>query len=318
MGNLHQLFNLAEKIGERTSELRRISGHLEKHLTHIADPVPFELDCGCKILHLSERTHVMGVLNVTPDSFFDGGLYFEHERALERAFKMVEDGADLIDVGGESTRPGADPVDTSEEIRRVISVIEGLRGKISVPISIDTKKAEVAEAAIQAGAHVVNDISALRFDPRMALVVVNYGVPVILMHMKGTPKDMQINPEYTDLIGEIYDYLDRRIQGALKEGIPLEKIVVDPGIGFGKKWKDNFVILERLKEFQGLGCPLLVGVSRKSFIGWALNLPEEERLMGTAAAVAASILQGAHIVRVHDVKEIVQVARIVNRIKTHE
>lgn len=290
---------------------------MAENLINVAEPVPFELDCGCKILHLSERTHVMGILNVTPDSFFDGGLYFEHEHALERAFEMVEDGADLIDVGGESTRPGADPVDTSEEIRRVISVIEGLQGKISVPISIDTKKAEVAEAAIQAGAHVVNDISALRFDPRMASVVVNYGVPVVLMHMKGNPKDMQKNPEYTDLIGEIYDYLDRRIQDALKEGIPLEKIIVDPGIGFGKKWKDNFVILERLKEFQRLGCPLLVGVSRKSFIGRALNLPEEERLMGTAAAVAASILQGVHIVRVHDVKEVVQVARIVDRIKTH-
>lgn len=284
-------------------------------LQRLTKPSLFDLDCGCKTLHLSERTHVMGVLNVTPDSFFDGGRYFDGDCALKRALEMVEEGADLIDVGGESTRPGADEVNASEEIKRVIPIIEKLQGKISVPISIDTRKSEVAEAAIQAGAHIVNDISSLQFDPRMVSVVVKFGVPVVVMHMTGSPKDMQKNPKYDDLIGEIYDYLDHRIQMASEAGIPREKIIVDPGIGFGKKWADNFIILRRLREFRELGCPLLIGVSRKSFIGWALDLPEDERLMGTAAAVAASVLKGVHIVRVHDVKEMVQVVRIVDCIK---
>ncbi len=279
------------------------------------EPVSFVLDCGSKKLYLSERTHVMGVLNVTPDSFFDGGRYFDPDRAFERALEIEEEGADLIDIGGESTRPGSDPVEISEEMRRVIPLIEKLNGKISIPISIDTKKSEVAEAALQAGASIVNDVSGLRSDPEMISVVAKHKVPVVIMHMKGTPKNMQNNPSYEDLIGEIYDYLTGTIQMAVKGGIPKEKIIVDPGMGFGKKWEDNFVILGRLKTFQSLMCPILVGVSRKSFIGWALGLPEEKRLMGTAGAVAASVMNGAHIVRVHDVKEMVQVVRIVDRIK---
>lgn len=275
----------------------------------------FVLDCGSKKLRLSDRTHVMGVLNVTPDSFFDGGKYFDPDRAFERALEIEQEGADLIDIGGESTRPGSDPVEISEEMRRVIPLIERLNGKISIPISIDTKKSEVAEAALQAGASIVNDVSGLRSDPEMISVVAKHNVPVVVMHMKGTPKTMQNNPIYKDLIGEIYSYLDETIQIAVKGGIPKEKIIVDPGIGFGKKWEDNFVILGHLKKFQSLMCPVLVGVSRKSFIGWALDLPEEKRLMGTAGAVAASVMNGAHIVRVHDVKEMVQVVRIVDRIK---
>lgn len=289
---------------------------MEENKEYITQLRSFDLDCGCKTLHLSERTHVMGVLNVTPDSFYDGGRYFNRDRAVEKVLEMVEEGADIIDVGGESTRPGADPVDVSEEMRRVIPVIERLRGKMRVPISIDTRRSEVAEAAIRAGASIVNDVTGLRFDRKMTEVVAKFGVPVVVMHMKGSPKDMQKNPEYDDLIGEIYEYFDQSIQMALRAGISRGKIVVDPGIGFGKKWEDNFVVLKHLKVFQDLDCPLLVGVSRKSFIGWALDLAEGERLMGTAAAVAASVLQGVHIVRVHDVKEMVQVVRIVDRVKS--
>ena len=278
----------------------------------------FVLDCGSRKLHLSDKTHVMGVLNVTPDSFFDGGKYFDPDRAFERALEIEQEGADLIDIGGESTRPGSDPVEISEEMRRVIPLIEKLKGKISIPISIDTKKSEVAEAALQAGASIVNDVSAFRADPEMISVVAKYNVPVVIMHMKGTPKTMQNNPTYEDIIGEIYRYLDETIQMAVERGISKNKIIIDPGIGFGKKWEDNFVILGCLKEFQNLMCPILVGVSRKSFIGWALDLPEEKRLMGTAGAVAASVMNGANIVRVHDVKEIVQVVRIVDRIKNNQ
>jgi len=287
----------------------------ERDVEGMKKKTPFLLDCGFKKLDLSERTHVMGILNVTPDSFYDGGQYFDSSRAVERVYQMVEEGADLIDIGGESTRPGADPLSTSEEMQRVLPVIEKLQGKISVPVSIDTRKSEVAEAALQAGAHLVNDISGLRFDPKMASTVARYRVPVVLMHIKGSPKDMQKKPEYKDLIGEIYDYLNQSIRKALDAGIPKENIVVDPGIGFGKKWEDNCTILKHLNKFQRLGCPLLIGVSRKSFIGWALGLPEEDRLIGTAAAVAISILRGANIVRVHDVKEMVQVARIADKIK---
>lgn len=275
-----------------------------------------ELDCRGKKLYLSERTHVMGILNVTPDSFFDGLCYFDCKRAVKRAFEMVEEGADIIDVGGESTRPGADSVNVAVEMERVIPVIERLSEKIPVPISIDTRKSEVAEAAIRAGAHIINDISGLRFDPSMASVAARFNVPVVIMHIKGDPKSMQRDTKYRDLIGEIYNYLKEGIQIATKAGISKQKIIVDPGIGFGKKWKDNFIILKRLKEFQSLGCPLLIGVSRKSFIGRALDLPEKDRIMGTAAAVTASVLRGVNIVRVHDVKEMVQVVRIADLIKT--
>lgn len=280
-----------------------------------AQIVEYNLECGDKILHLSNRTHIMGILNITPDSFSDGGLYFQQDRAIARAMEMVEEGADIIDIGGESSRPYADAVDEDEEMRRVIPVIEKLFGEISVPISIDTTKAAVAEAAIQAGAQIVNDISALHFDPHMATIVAKYRSGVILMHMKGSPRDMQNNPEYADIIGEIVEYLNQSILMALQAGISQDKIIVDPGIGFGKNWLDNFLIINRLNEFQVLNRPLLIGVSRKSFIGKALGLPEEERIMGTAAAIAASILMGVHIVRVHDVKDMAQVVNIADRIK---
>lgn len=274
----------------------------------------YSLDCGITTLHLSERTHVMGILNITPDSFSDGGEYFEQDRAVDRAIKIEKEGADIIDIGGESTRPGSDSVSIEDEIKRVVPVIEKMQGKVKIPISIDTTKSEVAAAALQAGAHIVNDISGMQFDNNMASVVKRYDVPVILMHIKGTPKNMQVDPNYEDLMGEIKLYLKKCKEMAVSKDIDPQKIILDPGIGFGKKWTDNYIIIRKLKELRDLNSPLLVGVSRKSFIGKALNNSEKHRLMGTAAAVTAAILEGAHIVRVHDVKDMLQVSRIADRL----
>lgn len=264
----------------------------------------------------SKRTYIMGILNITPDSFSDGGLYFNKESAVEHAIRMEEEGADIIDIGGESTRPGAEPISTEEEIRRVVPVIEALEKKIKVPISIDTYKAGVAEKALSAGADIVNDISGLRFDPDMPGVVVRYQVPVVIMHIKGTPRDMQVNPTYKALIPEIMDYFREGIEIAKKAGVSEEKIIIDPGIGFGKTVEHNLEIIRRLNEFTGFERPILLGPSRKSFIGKILgDLPVTERLEGTASAVAIGIFSGANIIRVHNVKEMVRVARIADAIK---
>ncbi len=268
---------------------------------------------GNKEFDFSKRTYVMGILNVTPDSFSDGGRYFSLDSAIEHAMKMVEDGADIIDVGGESTRPGSEPVPLEEELRRVIPVIKEIVKRVDVPVSIDTYKSEVARQALDNGASIVNDISGLRFDEKMADVVASYKASVVLMHIKGTPKTMQQNPEYDDVISEIYDYLSGSVEIARRAGI--EQIIVDPGIGFGKRLIDNLEIIRRLREFKSLGYPVLIGVSRKSFIGNILNLPVDQRLEGTAGAVAISVWNGANIVRVHDVKEMVRVVKIVDAIK---
>lgn len=266
-------------------------------------------------LDFSKKTYIMGILNVTPDSFSDGGLYFSEKKAIEHALRLVKEGADIIDVGGESTRPGSEPVSLEEEIRRTIPVIRAVSKEIRVPISIDTYKAEVARRALDAGATMVNDISGLRFDPDMPAVVAEYGVPVVIMHIKGRPKDMQQNPVYEALIPEIMDYLRISIRLAIKFGIKEDMIIIDPGIGFGKTFEHNLEIINNLKEFTLLEKPVAVGVSRKAFIGRILgDLPPQERLEGTAAAVAIAIYNGANIVRVHDVKEIVRVARVVDSI----
>ncbi|MCG0278093.1 MAG: dihydropteroate synthase [Thermanaeromonas sp.] len=256
----------------------------------------------------------MGVLNVTPDSFSDGGLYFDLDRALERAYSMVEAGADIIDVGGESTRPGSDPVPLEEELRRVLPVVERLARELKVPISVDTYKAEVARQALERGATMINDITGLRADPRMPEVVARFGCPVVVMHIKGTPKNMQENPTYEDVVAEVKEYLLEGIRLAVEAGLPREKVIIDPGIGFGKTVDHNLEILRRLKEFKALGQALLVGTSRKSFIGKLLNLPVNERLLGTAATVALSIAGGADIVRVHDVGEMKQVVQMADAI----
>jgi dihydropteroate synthase len=267
-------------------------------------------------LDFSKKTYIMGVLNVTPDSFSDGGLYLDKSAAIRRALQMVEEGADIIDIGGESTRPASEPVAIEEELKRTIPVIETLAKKISIPLSIDTRKSEVARRALDAGASIVNDISGLRFDTQMAKVVSEQKVPVVIMHIKGTPRDMQKNPVYEALIPEIMDYLRSGIGLAVDYGIAEDRIIIDPGIGFGKTTEHNLEIIHNLCEFTLLEKPLLVGPSRKAFTGKVLGgVPPEERLEGTAAAVAISIMNGANIVRVHDVKEMVKVAKVSDAIK---
>jgi dihydropteroate synthase len=274
---------------------------------------------GVKKISFGERTLIMGILNVTPDSFYEGGRFLDAEEALEHGLKLVEEGADIIDIGGESTHPGALPVSAEEEGRRILPVIRGLKNEIDVPISVDTYKAEVAEAAIKAGASMINDISALRFDKKMVKVAVKYDVAISLMHMKGTPRDMQSNPYYEDVMGEIISFLDERIRFALDNGISEDKIVIDPGIGFGKRTgrgiEDNCIILRRLKELKSFKKPILVGTSRKTFIGNICNKPlPEGRLDGSLATVVIAVANGADIVRVHDVKETKSVVAMVDEI----
>lgn len=274
----------------------------------------FQLNLGKKPLDLSSRTHLMGILNVTPDSFSDGWKFLNPREAIKHALTMAEEGADIIDVGGESTRPGAESISLQEELRRVLPVIKEVAKKIDIPVSIDTYKSEVARQALDAGAVMINDISALRFDLKMRKVVSEYDVPVVLMHIKGTPKNMQDNPSYTDVIQEISDYLSESIEMARISGIDEDKIMVDPGIGFGKRVKDNLEILKNLKRLTHLEKPILVGLSRKSFIGKVLDLPTEERLEGGLAALSVAILNGANILRVHDVKKNKRAAQMVDAI----
>lgn len=274
----------------------------------------FPLKCGAKSLDLSSRTHIMGILNVTPDSFSDGGNFYEVEQAVARGIQMAAEGADIIDIGAESTRPGAEPVSTEEELNRLLPVLKQLLRATTVPISVDTYKSAVAEAALKSGAHIINDISGLRFDPRMTEVIARYQAPVVIMHIKGEPKNMQIDPHYEDVMGDIASYLAESIRLAELAGIKKENIIVDPGIGFGKRLEDNYEIIRRLSELKNLGCPILIGPSRKSFLGKVLNLPPAERLEGTMAAVALAIHNGADIVRVHDVTAARRVCQIADMI----
>jgi dihydropteroate synthase len=262
------------------------------------------------------HTLVMGIVNVTPDSFYDGGKRFDAQRATADALEMVDSGAEILDVGGESTRPGAEPVPLEEELRRVLPVVRGLRKNSNVPISIDTYKEAVARAALDAGADIVNDISALRFDPGMAVLVASEKVPVILMHMQGVPRTMQVEPNYRDVVREVQDFLAERIHAAKDAGIPTGRIIVDPGIGFGKTAAHNLALLKDLSSLTSLGQPLLVGISRKAFIGKILNAAgPEERLEGSLAAAVAAALNGANIVRVHDVSETYRALRVADAIR---
>ena len=265
-------------------------------------------------LTFGRRTHVMGVLNVTPDSFSDGGEWMDPDRALRRARTMVRQGADLVDLGGESTRPGARAVSAREEIRRVVPVIERLAAE-QILVSIDTSKAAVAREAFRAGAKILNDVTALRGDRAMAKTAARAGVAVILMHMKGTPRTMQEHPEYGDVVAEILGFFREILKTAWRAGIERDKIILDPGIGFGKLPEHNLEILRRLDEFRCLGRPLAIGTSRKSFIGRALNRRVNDRTSGTAATVAAAILRGADVVRVHDVREMTDVARMTDLLR---
>jgi dihydropteroate synthase len=263
---------------------------------------------------LASRTHIMGILNVTPDSFSDGGKYFDIEQAVTQGLKLAEDGADFIDVGGESTRPGSEPISVEEEIRRVVPVIKDLSKKVGIPISIDTYKSAAAEAALNAGAVIVNDVSAMKYDAKMASVAAKHWASIILMHMKGAPKTMQENPTYDNVTNEVKQFLIERLSAAKNAGI--KQVIVDPGIGFGKKFEHNIQLLRELKSFSSIGYPLLVGPSRKAFLGTILHLPENERIEGTAASVTCAILNGANIIRVHDVKEMKRVAMVADVLKS--
>lgn len=268
------------------------------------------MNCRGKTLTLGDHTHVMGILNVTPDSFSDGGYYLDVQRAVTHAKRMVEEGATLIDIGGESSRPGASPVSLDEELARVLPVIRAIVESVDVLISVDTYKAEVARQALAAGAHLVNDITALCADTAMASIVAKMNAGLILMHMKGTPRTMQKAPQYDDVVSEVQASLQESIRTAEEQGVDPERIIIDPGIGFGKTTAHNLELLKRLAEFQTLNKPLLIGTSRKSFIGNVLGLPISERLEGTAATVCWAIAHGADIVRVHDVKVNVRAARM--------
>ena len=277
-----------------------------------------QLVCGRRALRFGERTLVMGVLNVTPDSFSGDGLLTGPgwlDRVVELGRRMVQEGADLLDVGGESTRPGADPVPLDEELRRVVPAVEALRAAVEVPISVDTTKAEVARRALRAGADLVNDISALRFDPEMARVVAEAGCGVVLMHMKGTPKDMQADPQYEDVVAEVREFLAERLRWAEQQGISRDRVVLDPGFGFGKRPEHNLALVRNLRVFRELGCPVLLGPSRKSTIGVVLGgLPPADRVEGTAAVVALAVAYGVDVVRVHDVRVMARVVRMADAV----
>ncbi len=256
----------------------------------------------------------MGILNVTPDSFYDGGKHNSEEQAIEHAMSLIEEGADIIDVGGESTRPNADPVGTDEEIKRVVPVIEKIRKRSDIMISIDTYKAKVAQEACSAGANIINDISGLTFDKDMAPLAGRLGVYTVIMHIKGTPKDMQKDPYYDDVISEISTFFRAQIDVAKQAGIAEDRIILDPGIGFGKRVEDNLRILKLLGEFKKIGYPLLIGTSMKSFIGFVADSPVEDRSEGTLASIVVSVMNGADILRVHDVKKTRKAAKLVRAI----
>src|SRR5260370_15192505 len=275
----------------------------------------FRLKLNSRTLVLGERTLVMGVLNVTPDSFSDGGKFLQPESAIEQAFAIERAGADLLDIGGESTRPGSVETSASEELDRILPVLEALRGRLKIPISVDTRRASVAELAIRAGAELVNDVSGLRSDPRIAEVAARHRVPVILMHMRGEPRTMQEGGFARDDLKDVMRGLRKSVAAARKAGVRKSQIILDPGIGFGKSFAQNYELVQELPQLTNLGYPLLLAPSPKGFLGATLArggkpAPPEERIWGTAATVTASILHGAHIVRVHDVAEMIQFARV--------
>ena len=314
IGTDKQLHTLCSKLAPQPFGLPALAAELKQILTHATQRPKF-WRIGQRDLSL-ERPLIMGILNVTPDSFSDGSLYSDPQRAIDRALEMAAEGADIIDIGGESTRPGAAPVSSEDELKRLIPVIAGLAGKTSCPISVDTWKSHVAQAAIDSGAAIINDISGFNFDPRMASVAARTSAGVVLMHTRGTPQSMQHDIVYTDLIGEIIHSLQQSLSMADEAGIERERIALDPGIGFGKLAVHNLEILRRLREFTCIGLPLLAGTSRKAFIGKVLNRETGQRTCGTAATVALAVNNGADILRVHDVREMRYVADMAHAITT--
>ncbi len=308
MGTTAQIKKVCAKLKLQPFNLKPLAQKIEETLSNLETPPKRIIDCRGKKLELGKRTLVMGILNVTPDSFSDGGKYNDIDKALQHASKMVADGADIIDIGGESTRPGYQPVPAFVEAERVVPVIERLAKELPVLLSVDTTKAEVARQALEAGAHIINDQWAGQInDGQMFKVAAEYNVPLILMHnQKGT--------EYRDMMLDIIEFLKRAAHQAMAFGLPEEKIIVDPGIGFGKTLEQNLEVMRRLNELKTLGYPILLGTSRKSMIGKVLNLPVDQRLEGTAATVALGIAKGVDIVRVHDVKEIARLCQMTDAI----
>jgi dihydropteroate synthase len=299
-------------------DLQALGQSLRETLKNVSKAY-YSIRCRKKIFTLGKRTFLMGVLNVTPDSFSDGGLYFDREKAIAHGLKMAEEGADFLDIGGESTRPGSKPIELEEELRRVIPVIKSLAKEVDVPISIDTYKSTVARRAVEAGAEMINDISGLNLDQDLAHVAAKEDVPLILMHTRGTPETMQKDVHYDSLFSEILQYLKDSIKKAESAGVNPQQIIIDPGIGFGKTLEDNLLIIKNLSEFRILGKPILLGTSRKSFIGRILNAEVNERLEGTLSSIAIGVLNGAHIIRCHDVlqaKKAIAVADAIRLAKT--
>jgi len=317
LGNLDKLKKLVKKLNYQTIfGLPEIKQDITKFIDQLENPQTKSLNCNGKKLELNE-TRIMGILNVTPDSFSDGNKYFNADLAVKHALKMISEGADIIDIGGESTRPGAAKVDTKIELERVIPVIEELRKQSDIPLSIDTSKAEVAEKALQAGASLLNDISALQFDADMIKVLRKFPeVPVIVMHMQGTPETMQENPYYEDVIEEILSFYEERIKFCEENGISRERIIIDPGIGFGKRQEDNLTILKKITEFKCLGLPVLLGASRKSFLGNIYKSSSSERLTGSLAAASYAFQNDIEIIRVHDVLEHKNFQKVITEIRT--
>lgn len=307
MATLRQYELFLAKLKAQPFGLSALADRIGVVLQNMEGAGPWRLDCRGRELLLGERTLVMGILNVTPDSFSDGGSFSDPGRAVEHAQAMVEEGADVIDLGGESTRPGYRPVEAEEELRRLMPVLNRLVDKLTVPVSVDTSKAAVARSCLEAGAHIINDQWALTGDPEMAAVVAHYGAPVVLMHN-------QTGTVYRELMGDIVDFFRECMDQGNRAGIAAEQMVVDPGFGFGKTPAQNLEVLRRLKDLGCLGRPVLVGTSRKSMIGKALDLPPEERTEGTAATVALAIAGGANVVRVHDVRQMARVARMADAV----
>lgn len=312
--NLRQLERIEERLlyqplgGKRLAyDLREL---IEKH--HSKN---LKIKIRNRIFDFTKRTYLMGILNITPDSFSDGGKFFAADSAIKQAEKIESEGADLIDIGAESTRPGSEPISLKEELKRLIPVLKVIRKRLKIPISVDTYKSAVAKVVLQEGADMINDISGLRFDKQMVEVIAKSDVPCIIMHIKGKPKSMQKNPHYKDLMAEIFDFLAESLNYAKSAGINLKKTIIDPGIGFGKRLEDNYAILRRLAELKSLGRPIMVGPSRKSFIGSTLNLPVGERLEGTIVASVVAIMQGANILRVHDISAVKRAAIMTQAIK---
>jgi dihydropteroate synthase len=314
MGTIKQVSSLATKIEKQPFGLNIIARHIRETLDNIVRK-EFVLKTSRREIVLGRDTKIMGILNVTPDSFSDGGFFYSPGKAIEHGLQMAEEGADIIDVGGESTRPGSRSVPVDVELKRVIPVIKGLIKKVKIPVSIDTKKARVAGQSVDAGAEIINDISALNGDKDMADTIKKKRAALVLMHMKGRPSNMQKrNLEYDNLMGEITNYLKESTEKAMKAGIGKESIIIDPGIGFGKTAQDNYKIINRLSELKALGMPVMIGTSRKSFIGKITGEEPHERREGTAATVTAAIMNGCHIIRVHDVAAMKKVAVVTDAI----